>query len=47
MIPKRFQLLGHSIKVSRVKRMPKGMSKARGFWLPGENKIYVKDIKYF
>lgn len=40
---KEFQILGHTIKVKVVKKIPgKGMHLNRGLWVPEKNLIYIE-----
>lgn len=42
MIPSKVNILGHTIKIKRVKKIPgKGMAMNRGLWVPDKNLIYV------
>lgn len=41
MIPKKLGILGHIIKVKRVKVIPKHKD-CRGLWIPDKNLIYVQ-----
>jgi|688.fasta_scaffold28640_9 hypothetical protein len=42
MLPKKINILGHTITIKRVKRIPiKGSGNCRGLWVPDKNLIYV------
>lgn len=41
MIPKKLTILGHTIKIKRVKTIPKHKN-CRGLWVPNKNLIYIK-----